>query len=358
MALPSRYSGGYPAPRGLARYSQGIGAGIGSLAEALRAIQAMKFDYLVNKAKLDALRNQRAEEKAYAEARSEEEYYQALKLEGLKRGVTGKTSEELEEAIAEQSREETEFQRLLAAARYAPKPIEPQTQVLAPEAKFLERTPTGEWQEVARGLPRPSEPKPSELQPFHLTPKGTGLTLQFQDRAARFSADYETVRNNMLNIEASVDRMLESHDPSRIATDQAVITSFNKILDPTSVVRESEYARTPANAGLVDRAKGAMTKITKGGAGLTEKAIIEIRDTAREMAELRRTILNTKLEKQIRTPARLRGLDPEEIAPLYESLSAPEAVSVETPSVPTLSPSMPDTSAVDAYLRSIGIERP
>jgi hypothetical protein len=64
-----------------------------------------------------------------------------------------------------------------------------------------------------------------------------------------------------------------------IAVDQALITLFNKMMDPTSVVRESEYARTPGDMAMMSRAKGAVAKVTEGGAGLTDperEAIFEM----------------------------------------------------------------------------------
>ncbi len=63
----------------------------------------------------------------------------------------------------------------------------------------------------------------------------------------------------------------EMLDPDTlIAVDQALITIFNKMLDPTSVVRESEYARTPQDQGVMSRLKGKWGKIKEGGAGLTD----------------------------------------------------------------------------------------
>lgn len=54
-----------------------------------------------------------------------------------------------------------------------------------------------------------------------------------------------------------------------LAIDQALITMFNKLTDPSSVVRESEYARTASDTALLNRAKGAALKILRGGAGIT-----------------------------------------------------------------------------------------
>ena len=57
---------------------------------------------------------------------------------------------------------------------------------------------------------------------------------------------------------------------TKVAVDQALITEFNKMMDPTSVVRESEYARTPPDQALVNRIKGKWNKVLEGGAGLTD----------------------------------------------------------------------------------------
>jgi hypothetical protein len=58
---------------------------------------------------------------------------------------------------------------------------------------------------------------------------------------------------------------------NKIAIDQAIITLFNKMTDPQSVVRESEYARTPKDEPLINRVKGQAMKILEGGAGLTDE---------------------------------------------------------------------------------------
>jgi hypothetical protein len=53
--------------------------------------------------------------------------------------------------------------------------------------------------------------------------------------------------------------------------DQALIMILNKMLDERSVVRESEYARTPEGMGLTRRAEGYYGRLTEGGAGLNDE---------------------------------------------------------------------------------------
>lgn len=74
-------------------------------------------------------------------------------------------------------------------------------------------------------------------------------------------------------IEQQAGRALKAlSDPykNKVAVDQSIITTFNKMLDPSSVVRESEYARTPQDMALLNRIKGKWDKLSTGGAGITD----------------------------------------------------------------------------------------
>lgn len=68
---------------------------------------------------------------------------------------------------------------------------------------------------------------------------------------------------------------------SMVAVDQALITILNKMLDPSSVVRESEYARTPQDLAFLNRMQGKIEKLKTGGAGLTN----EDRDAIYKMSQ-------------------------------------------------------------------------
>jgi DNA-binding NarL/FixJ family response regulator len=66
------------------------------------------------------------------------------------------------------------------------------------------------------------------------------------------------------------------------AASQGVLVSFQKILDPTSVVRESEYARSGDGQSLLQRIEGWATKIQQGGAGVTEEGLKEFVDLGKQ----------------------------------------------------------------------------
>lgn len=63
---------------------------------------------------------------------------------------------------------------------------------------------------------------------------------------------------------------------------QAVLVTFQKILDPTSVVRESEYARTASGQSALNRIEGYVEKLAKGGAGMTDGELAAMVETARQ----------------------------------------------------------------------------
>lgn len=63
---------------------------------------------------------------------------------------------------------------------------------------------------------------------------------------------------------------------------QAVLVTFQKILDPTSVVRESEYARSSAGLALLDRIQGSYERLVSGGAGVPTAELQKFAQLARD----------------------------------------------------------------------------
>lgn len=107
-------------------------------------------------------------------------------------------------------------------------------------------------------------------------------TDKTQDRADRiFSTNLRKEFNNLPEVKEynqtvpkikSMEKAFAESKKTKnfVAVDQALITLFNKLTDPNSVVRESEYARTAENIPLLNQIKGKVEKIAKGGAGLTQ----------------------------------------------------------------------------------------
>lgn len=66
---------------------------------------------------------------------------------------------------------------------------------------------------------------------------------------------------------------------------QAVLVTFQKILDPESVVRETEYARSAAGLAMMDRVAGYFEQLQKGGGGVPLKELEKFAQLAREAAK-------------------------------------------------------------------------
>tara|TARA_R110002020_G_C16122559_1_gene760458 strand:+ start:37 stop:867 length:831 start_codon:yes stop_codon:yes gene_type:complete len=110
---------------------------------------------------------------------------------------------------------------------------------------------------------------------------------------------------------------------SRNALDQALVISFNKMMDPGSVVRESEFARTPQGQSLIEKMRGYHGKIEKGGVGLTDVGREEIVTIAKQ---LRQGQLHEydMIRSEYRDLSDRRGLNPLNVIGKDEEIKIPK----------------------------------
>ncbi len=97
-----------------------------------------------------------------------------------------------------------------------------------------------------------------------------------------------------------------------VAVDQALITLYNKLTDPSSVVRESEYARTAQNIPLINQIKGKFQKVLEGGAGLTQDERASLLKMARLMRQGYQEIRGNRI-KEYRSYATQSGINGEAV---------------------------------------------
>lgn len=125
-------------------------------------------------------------------------------------------------------------------------------------------------------------------------PSGEGFTDEVLDRATslrkEFDAskvfkDYQTIERSVDGLERAFMLSTAPDTKSLIASDQALGVMFQKMLDPDSVVRESEYARTPEGAALVNRVKAQIPKLQKGGLALDDEDRAALVEMARALLE-------------------------------------------------------------------------
>lgn len=80
---------------------------------------------------------------------------------------------------------------------------------------------------------------------------------------------------------------------------QTVLVTFQKILDPPSVVRESEYARSASGLALIERVKGAYEQLLKGGAGVSVSQLEKFADVARQAARAQASGYSQAVQERI-----------------------------------------------------------
>jgi hypothetical protein len=162
--------------------------------------------------------------------------------------------------------------------------------------------------ELKDGITQYREPK--EVKPEGLTPNASlEATLKLRDRFVRETAAANTVQQQFNLMRSS----LEAVKQGKMAPgSQGVLVTFQKILDPTSVVRESEYARSAAGLSLLSRLQGTWDRIQAGGAGVPVAELQGFVDLAEQFVRNQAQTANLTKE-QIDNIAKQYGLDPANI---------------------------------------------
>lgn len=116
----------------------------------------------------------------------------------------------------------------------------------------------------------------------------TATVLRKEFNAAQVNKDFATIQRNEAGMKHALSLSMRPGF-SRVASDQALAVQFQKILDPASVVRESEYARTPEGVAVLNRLEGAVDKLQRGGLAMTDsdrKAMVEMAEKLLEEAKM------------------------------------------------------------------------
>ena len=131
----------------------------------------------------------------------------------------------------------------------------------------------------------------------------------------QLSDDWQKTVRPMQGLLDQSDRMniglKMAQDGDMLAGSQAILISFNKLLDPTSVVRESEYARSATGQSALETLKGYADRLARGGAGVT---ISELESYKRVGEEVVKRALESRVGPERKRISRLveyAGVDPE-----------------------------------------------
>jgi len=123
--------------------------------------------------------------------------------------------------------------------------------------------------------------------------------------------DFPSLSRSFSSMDAAYNQAVKAtaDKTSKAAADQAIITLFNKMLDPTSVVREGEYARSEQGQSLIMQAESKYAQMTQGGAKITDS-------TRKEMVTIAKTLYDNSFTEYSDTmdfyeiQAKEAGIDP------------------------------------------------
>lgn len=167
--------------------------------------------------------------------------------------------------------------------------------------------------------------------------------------------EYSDQTKSYQDVKESYSRILASDKTA--AGDLALIFNYMKMLDPGSVVRESEFATAENAAGVPDRVRNTFNKVLTG-VKLGEDQRKDFRKQAQNLftqAKVRENKVRTGIERI----AKGYGLNPDNIFFEREE-SAPTAIQQQSEFVTVTAPngqviSFPNQQAADAFKRAVGM---
>jgi hypothetical protein len=147
--------------------------------------------------------------------------------------------------------------------------------------------------------PRQGDGGPTDYQAF-------GMSERLAGTWTKSSQPVREMRRQLSIMETGLQRFRQG---DKNGGSQAVLVTFQKILDPTSVVRESEYARTTEGQAMLDRIEGYTRRLAQGGTTLTDREMAAMVGTAQQfLAGSERGLSGTR--RRIEAAAAQYKIDP------------------------------------------------
>ena len=127
----------------------------------------------------------------------------------------------------------------------------------------------------------------------------------------KLRGDYEQEVKDLVTVRNQYDRIAVAMKEQTPASDISLVFAYMKMLDPTSVVRESEYATARNAAGVPDRIINLYNKVREG-VQLTPEQRADFAKQARGLL-IESTKHKLEADTKYRGIARNRGLNPDNI---------------------------------------------
>ena len=178
----------------------------------------------------------------------------------------------------------------------------PTSRIYKKVGDISERFPTGKEQsditkaiKTGRELFKASPAMAAERKKRETLNLASSLRKEFNADATY--KNYKTIKRSAEGLEAAYQLATSPDTKSRIAADQALGVLFQKMLDPTSVVRESEYARTPEGASFLNRLSSFAPQLQKGGLRLKDEDRMALVEQAKKLLESAQQDLELHIER-------------------------------------------------------------
>lgn len=154
--------------------------------------------------------------------------------------------------------------------------------------------------------------------------------------------DFTKASKDFILTRDAYTRVKESAQNPSAAGDLSLIFGFMRMLDPTSTVREGEFATAQNAAGVPDRVRNYYNRVMSGERlADTQRADFVSRADSLYQGALRN---HTKVEGQYTDIARRAGLDPRDVVISYREMSPDQPrTGADKPSTPPLTATNPKT---------------
>jgi hypothetical protein len=143
----------------------------------------------------------------------------------------------------------------------------------------------------------------------------------------KIEAPRREMERQLLLMNTGLERFREG---DKTGGSQAVLVTFQKILDPDSVVRVSEYQRSAEGLSLWQRMEGYRDRLLEGGAGVPEAELALMVGTAQAFVDGMAT-WNDLERDRIRGTAEEFGIDPERVFGVADAATDVEVGVIDAP---------------------------
>lgn len=194
---------------------------------------------------------------------------------------------------------ETRFRGNQPIAAGAPKPLETSTTLSADEVAQL-------------GLPVGTVAQRGANGKIDVVskPEREGVSREFE-QAGKLRSEFVTQAKPLADARQMYGRVDAAYNDQSGQADIALVYSFMKMLDPTSVVREGEFATAENAGGIPDRVSQLYNRALRG-----ERLPPQVRDDMLKQARAQYGAIegqHSQLEKQYRDLAQRNGVRPEDV---------------------------------------------